>query len=111
VIPARLVARLAVECWSVMPHEDTNHDLRFRWFVATLGAGLLLLLVTRVYYAFVFLPSHHGSFREAAGRLGDFDGWIDFVRSGPGLALHAAAVACLIAAAVLLMSRRRRHAA
>lgn len=68
--------------------------------------GFVLLWVARAYFAFVFLPRHHGSFGEAAGRLIDFGPWLAFVRSGPGLVLHLAAMTCFVAVVVLLFCRR-----
>lgn len=83
----------------------TQHAKPFRWFVAALVSGFALLLITRIYYAFIFLPAHHGSFGEAASRLIDFAGWLSFVRSGPGAVLHLAAAACFVTAIGLLFCR------
>lgn len=93
-----------------MPHESATRQ-RFGWFIAALCSGLLLLLATRAYYVFVFLPHHHDSFAGAAAHLIDFSGWLAFVRSPPGAALHLAAAACFIAAAAITCFGSARRAA
>ena len=86
---------------------ETSRDRQFRWWVATLICGLALVVVTRAYYASVFLPQHHGSTAEAARRITDFVGWWAFVRSAPGLVLHLATAACFVTSMLLLILRRR----
>jgi hypothetical protein len=93
-----------------MPHYHAAHDWRFRWFVIALCCGCASLFVARVYYILVFLPRHYGFFADAASRLIDFDGWLAFVRSAPGLVLHLAAVACFGRAAAIPFFGRHRGA-
>ncbi len=71
---------------------------------------LVVLLCSRFYYAFIFLPEYHGSFGQAAKRLVDFDGWWAYARSAPGAIFHILALASLLicAASMLLTTRHSR---
>ena len=70
--------------------------LFLRGLLASLGIGM----ASRVYYAFFFLPRHHGSWTESLGRVVDFEGWSAYLRSSSGLAFHIALLLALIVAGV-----------
>lgn len=52
-------------------------------------SGFLMVKCGQAFYAFVFLPDHHGTWTDAL-RQGLFDtkGWWAFMKSTPGLILH-----------------------
>ncbi|MEX2118098.1 MAG: hypothetical protein WD847_00695 [Pirellulales bacterium] len=82
-----------------------KNDRRFNCFVWSLLVALLAGIVSRFYYALAFLPRHHGSWPEAFVRLIDFEGWLAYVQSPVGLALHTVLLLSLAAAALLLFWR------
>ncbi|MFT4648927.1 MAG: hypothetical protein ACI9X4_002161, partial [Glaciecola sp.] len=59
--------------------------------------GFVLLKGSSAFYAFVFLPDFHGSWREAMGRgLIDIEGWWAFTKSTPGLIMRGAGLASIL---------------
>ena len=84
-----------------------SRDRQFRWWLGALVCGMVLLGVTRAYYGLVFLPRYHGDAVATARQVIDFEGWWTFVRSLPGLMLHAATALCFVTCLLLLILRRR----
>ncbi len=80
-----------------------------RIFVWALAVGVILGGLSRVYYAFVFLPRHHGAWGAAMRRIIDFDGWWSYVTSFPGLVLHVSMIAAwAIAVGAILLPYRAK---
>ena len=62
-----------------------------RWMIGGVFAGVVSLLLSRVYYTFVFLPAYRESHGEPT-RLVDVEGAVAYWQSAPGIGFVAATV-------------------
>jgi len=59
-------------------------------------AGVLLSILSRFVYAFLFLPKFHGSWSAAARTMVDGPGWWAYVTSPFGLTIHLAILVLML---------------
>jgi hypothetical protein len=71
--------------------------------ICLLMLGLVLLNASSAFYAFVFAPDHHGSWREALKQgLFDFEAWWAFTKTTPGLIMRGGGLVSILGAALCM---------